>query len=458
MTDYRPITVLPASVSALLARAAEPGFDAWRRNILRLGGCVNPIHLVGSTALADPATGEVLHTYTPETDGGRLLVACGNRRAAVCPTCARLYRTDTYHLVRAGLVGGKEVTPAVGGHPQVFATLTAPGFGPVHTRREGAGRVGACRPRGTADHCPHGVPLGCHLRHTDNDPRLGEPLCPRCYDYAGAVLWQAQAGQLWHRFTLELRRELARRVGLSRTEFAEAARLSYVKVAEYQRRGLVHFHAVVRLDGPDGPATPPPTWATAELLMDAVRAAAELVRLPAVGADVIGRRVLRFGAQMDVRPIAAPDPDGRLSSSAVAGYIAKYATKGAEPAGAVDRRIHHARDLAELPVRNHTLRMIGTCWWLGGLEPFAPLGLRRWAHMLGYRGHFSTKSRRYSTTLTALRQARTEHRAQERHAALGLAGRSVISVGNWRYAGRGYTPEAAVLAASVREGGGGHGA
>lgn len=45
--------------------------------------------------------------------------------------------------------------------------------------------------------------------------------------------------------------------------------------------------------------------------------------------------------------------------------------------------------------------MIGTCWWLGGLAPFKSLRLRRWAHMLGYRGHFSTKSRRYSTTLTA---------------------------------------------------------
>ncbi|MEU9334425.1 replication initiator [Streptomyces sp. NPDC048290] len=458
MTDPHPVTPLPAPVSALLARAAEPGFDAWRRSIVRLGGCTDPIHLVGSAALADAATGEVLHTYTPGADGGRLLIACGNRRAAICPTCARLYRADTYHLVRAGLVGGKKIPQEIGGHPRVFATLTAPGFGPVHTRRERDGRTVACRPRKPSAPCTHGTPTGCHLHHTQDDQRLGEPLCPRCYDYAGAVLWQAQAGQLWHRFALELRRELARRVGLSRTEFTDAARLSYVKVAEYQRRGLVHFHAVIRLDGPEGPATPPPAWATAGLLTDGVHAAAGLVRLPAPGADVVGRRLLRFGAQIDVRPIPAPAPDTRPSPAAIAGYIAKYATKGAEPAGAVDRRIRHARDLAELPVRDHTLRMIGTCWWLGGLEPFAPLGLRRWAHMLGYRGHFSTKSRCYSTTLTALRKARTEHRTRERHAALGLADRPVISVSNWRYAGRGYTPEAAVLAASVREGGGDHGA
>jgi hypothetical protein len=40
--------------------------------------------------------------------------------------------------------------------------------------------------------------------------------------------------------------------------------------------------------------------------------------------------------------------------------------------------------------------------------------LQRWAHMLGFGGHFSTKSRQYSTTLKALREARANWR-QERH-------------------------------------------
>jgi hypothetical protein len=142
----------------------------------------------------------------------------------------------------------------------------------------------------------------------------------------------------------------------------------------------------------------------------------------------------------------------------VAGYIAKYATKGAESAGAVDGRIYHARDMVVLPVRAHVLRMIGACWWLGGLPEFEPLGLRRWAHMLGYGGHFSTKSRRYSTTLTALREARAEHRAEQQRASFGLADVPTVTVGQWRYAGRGYSPEAALLAASVRESGGRHGA
>ncbi|MCI3243169.1 replication initiator [Streptomyces spinosisporus] len=454
-------TTLMKDSAALIARASESEFAAWRRNIVRLGGCTNPIHLVGAATVYDTTTGAALLSYGSDVYGGRLLVACGNRRATVCPACSGLYRADTYHLVRAGLVGGKNVTEAVSGYPRVFATLTAPGFGLVHTRREDGGRVRACRPRRAGESCPHGRPTGCRERHSTDDLRLGEPLCPRCYDYAGAVLWHAFAGRLWHRFGLELRREVARRAGLSRTEFAEVARLSYAKVAEYQRRGLVHFHGVIRLDGPDGPDSPPPGWATVALLMDAVRTVAGRVRLSAPGANVVGPRELRFGTQVDVRPVTSYRRNAGerpAFAAAVAGYIAKYATKGAESAGAVDGRIHHARDMVMLPVRAHVLRMIGTCWWLGGLPEFEPLGLRRWAHMLGYGGHFSTKSRRYSTTLTALRQARADHRAEQQRASLGLVDGPTVTVGQWRYAGRGYSPAAALLAASVREGGGLHGA
>ncbi|GHH68794.1 replication initiation protein [Streptomyces sulfonofaciens] len=438
------------AITALAERASAGDFGAWYRSIVRLGGCTNPVHLVGNASLVDATTGEVLHSFATDERGGRLLTACGNRRATVCPTCAALYRADTYQLIRAGLVGGKETPATVGGHPRVFVTLTAPGFGAVHTRRERSGRLQPCHARRTQKHCAHGVPIGCRVRHAEDDKRLGEALCPHCYDYAGAVLWQAHAGQLWHRFALELRREIARRAGLTRTELGGRLRVSYAKVAEYQRRGLIHFHAVIRLDGPEGSESSPPGWATTQFLADAVHHASSLVRLRAPGGDIIGPRVLRFGSQVDVRPIAEFGTGERLPSAAVAAYIAKYATKGAEAAGAVDARIHRAADLATLPVREHTLRMIGTCWWLGALPQFEPLRLRQWAHMLGYGGHFSTKSRRYSTTLTALRTARAEHLAQQQRTVLGLADRPTVTVSHWRFAGRGYAPDEALIAAGVR--------
>jgi hypothetical protein len=39
-----------------------------------------------------------------------------------------------------------------------------------------------------------------------------------------------------------------------------ALRVSFAKVTEYQQRGLVHFHVVIRFDGPDGHTTSPPSW------------------------------------------------------------------------------------------------------------------------------------------------------------------------------------------------------
>ncbi|MFE9838129.1 replication initiator [Streptomyces sp. NPDC005551] len=72
-----------------------------------------------------------------------------------------------------------------------------------------------------------------------------------------------------------------------------------------------------------------------------------------------------------------------------------------------------ARPLPQLAVARHVRQMIRTCWELGKLPEFAELKLWKWAHMLGFRGHFSTKSRRYSTTLGALR-AEAAHGAPNR--------------------------------------------
>ena len=70
------------------------------------------------------------------------------------------------------------------------------------------------------------------------------------------MLFNALAPELWRRFTLALRGSVAKSAGLTVTRAARGPEVSFAKVAEYQRRGVVHFHAVIRLDGPDGPTTP----------------------------------------------------------------------------------------------------------------------------------------------------------------------------------------------------------
>ncbi|MFF1691595.1 MULTISPECIES: replication initiator [unclassified Streptomyces] len=98
---------------------------------------------------------------------------------------------------------------------------------------------------------------------------------------------------MWARFTTYLRREFAARLGITQKAAHAVLRISFAKVAEFQQRGLVHFHAVVRLDGPDGNSQPPPPYATVAVLADAVRAAAR-VRVT-VESDAIGERELAWG-------------------------------------------------------------------------------------------------------------------------------------------------------------------
>ncbi|MER6353979.1 replication initiator [Streptomyces sp. NPDC001634] len=404
-----------ARLTAKLAKLAATGQLApLARQIAGLGGCAHPIRLTGHRTHLDNATGEILdHLDSGQLPAGELLVRCGNRRVTRCPACSTVYRYDTYQLIAAGLRGGKTVPTSVATHPRVFATLTAPGFGPVHNRPD----TGRCH---------------CGQLHTDDDPLLGTPLDPDRYDYAGAVLWNAHAPALWARFTTHLRREIAKAAGLTQRDLRRHATLSYAKVAEYQKRGQVHFHAVIRLDGPTGPGSTPPAWATVQLLDHAVRAAATRTRVhhegeppkqpqlagavpssPPQGSDRAGRLVFRFGRQIDVRAIRGTDftEGGPVTDRHVAAYIAKYATKGAETTtGTLDRRLRLLAELATHDITDHARRMIHTAWHLATNRRHAHLRLRQWAHMLGFRGHFSTRTRHYSTTLAHLRAERTAWR------------------------------------------------
>jgi len=374
------------------------------------GGCLQPVLLRGRVDHIDGATGELLHRYTTVHEpGGVLPIACKTRRASQCPPCAEVYRADTYQLIRAGLSGGKGIPETVAEHPCVFTTLTAPSFGPVHVRREKDGRLLRCRPRRRGRICPHGRRLSCGVKHARDDPQLGEPLCPDCYDYTGAVLFNASAPELWRRFTITLRRALARQAGLTNKALAAQVRVSYAKVAEYQRRGVVHFHAIIRLDGPAGPTTPPPSWATLALLTAAIDQAARSINLQTPAVPSLSARALAWGRELDIRAITTT---GDLTDGKVAAYVAKYATKAAECTGTLDRRVTSADDLADLPVRDHARRLIAECIRLSKEPELEDLRLAVWAHMLGFRGHFSTKSRSYSITFGALRADRAAHQRE----------------------------------------------
>ncbi|MET9411356.1 replication initiator [Streptomyces sp. NPDC002935] len=429
---------LPETDRDAIRIAQDPQFTRWLDQITATGGCAHPVHLSGSTTTLDSSTGEIIQHYdTRNEPGERLLIRCRNRRSTVCAPCSRLHAGDTYHLVRAGLLGGKNVPTTVRDRPRLFITLTAPSFGPVH--RDGD----RCRPRRDRGRCERGRPLGCGAFHDTADPLVGQPLCADCYDYTGHVLWHAHASKLWDRFVIDVRRRLATSAGLVQSRFADHARLSFARVAEYQKRAAVHVHAVVRLDGPNGPDDAPPAWGTADRLTDAVRASARRVLVHTPHSPAVGELDLRWGAQIDVRLLRTdglgPDDD------AVAAYVAKYVTKGASETGAgTDHPITTRSDVESAPVCEHVRTLMRTCWRLGGIAEYEPLRLRAWAHTLGYRGHILTKSRAYSTTYAALRAERAHHMS---HVDMPDA----ITERNWRYVGSGHTPGAALLAAGVAE-------
>jgi len=427
----------PVTLADLLRVAANPDFDRWREQVRRTGGCADPIHLSGTAVVRDAWTGDILYSYsTADEPGGRLRVACGNRRASRCPSCAWTYAGDAYHLIRAGLTGDPRmgVPSRVRDHPGVFATLTAPSFGPVHNRPE----TGRCR---------------CGAAHADDAPELGTALDPARYDYAGAVLWNNHAGDLWRRFTIYLRREIAAGAGIPHRALREVCRISFGKVAEFQKRGAVHFHAIVRLDGPAGPDDNPPKWANTTLLGDAIRAAASRVSVPVPASGDTPTRVLRWGTQVDVREIGTGGQE--LTEQAVAAYVAKYATKAAESTGTVDRRIGELAELDRRPdLPDHTRRLIRECHDLDDSYPDRKLWA--WAHMLGFRGHFLTKSRHYSSTFSERRQVRADFRARQERRERGLPENlddkegSTLVVTHWTYAGHGHSPGESWVAATIR--------
>lgn len=467
---------LPASTRVQVTdRLTSPDLGRWLAQVQQVGRCSNPIRVVGSSETIEPTTGVVLRSYSSASEpDGITYLRCGNRRRAVCESCSHQYQGDVYHVIMAGAAGGmKNVPDSVAEHPLVFATLTAPSFGPVHAAKK-PGRRGTqrCRPRSGDGRklCPHGRPVWCMTVHDHDDHLVGQPLCRDCYDYLGHLVWQWYAPELWRRFTIALGRNLARHLGVSETGCRKLVRVQFAKVAEFQRRGLVHFHALIRLDGhptEDDLFPPPACTVPAAALVELVLQAAAEVSCEASPVDRHDTsRVLRFGRQVDARPVHG-DADREAASGVelhpetVAAYVAKYATKAA--ADLADG--HHLNPhLARLKTLVAKTALRAGCAGLTG--PDGPYkGWSRWVGMLGFRGHFASKSRRYSTTLGRLRQARRDHvraRLNQLHAGepvrvgddadlAELQEQTTLVVGSWRFAGIGWLTagDAALAAASA---------
>jgi len=225
---------------------------------------------------------------------GRLrLVRCGSRLAAWCPACSRLVVGDWSAIIRSGVYD-----PPMGEtYEWLFLTLTAPSYGRVH-------RVP--RRPGSPQRC------GCGRVHGPDDGDLrGAPLDPSAYDYDRQVSWNRDMGALWDR----TRRRLERLLGDG---------LSYAVVREWQARGVLHVHAIVRVPG--------------EMTVSPVQVAAEA---RAATASVAGR-LIGWGEQVDCRRI----PGDPADTARHIGYLAKmvgYSVKSVGSSAAVPASEHALR-------------------------------------------------------------------------------------------------------------------
>jgi hypothetical protein len=154
--------------------------------------------------------------------------------------------------------------------------------------------------------------------------------------------------------------------------------------------------------------------------------------------------VIRWGEQIDTRPITASPQAGDGHGASVAGYLAKYATKDAQAGGGLDRRIRVEEVIERAELSDHARALMRSAWTLSP----------RWAHNLGFCGHFLTKARRYSVTFAALRGVRAEYRAQAdpwlAQIRARAVGDEVVIRRSFHYAGSGLSPAERAVAASIR--------
>jgi len=107
--------------------------------------------------------------------------------------------------------------------------------------------------------------------------------------------------------------------------------------------------------------------------------------------------------------LAGAEDGEELSPGQVAAYVAKYSCKASHEQ--ITTRDTDPDRWRERGVPEQLVQMAAAALRLCQRSGLRELG--RWVHMLGFRGHFVTKSRGYSTNLGELRAARAAYRAQQ---------------------------------------------
>ena len=367
----------PGALGEVLARAADPdGCQRWDAQSAT-PATAPPVRLTGQSLTVDEATGEIHSVFD---------TARRTRRDA-----AQGLRQPPRHRLPALLRGlpGRQLAPRRRRPPrwQRHPGLRRPAPAAVRHADRPVVRHRPLAPgnrrRPAALRTPPGTlsarrRRGCWHPHRDEDPLLGQPLCLDCFDYPGAVLWNASVGELWRRTTIAIQRQLARLAGLPVRPLAGVVRLSFTRVAEYQARGLTHIHAVLRLDAAPPPTQPdracrrPRRSPQACLPTPSGPRSRRPPRRSRRGRRRHGRG-LGCAARRPAHPRHRGHPRGGQRRRRLPRQIRHQEQRRQRPAGPPARTTD---EIADLDLNDHLRRFVTTAWRLGGLPHLAELRLR----------------------------------------------------------------------------------
>ncbi|HUO38716.1 MAG TPA: replication initiator, partial [Mycobacterium sp.] len=109
--------------------------------------------------------------------------------------------------------------------------------------------------------------------------------------------------------------------------------------------------------------------------------------------------------------------DSQISGRQIARYLAKYVTKSVADFGIGAHRLSPAV-IDQLNITDHVREILRTIVAMSAEERYHDI--LAWIHTLGYRGHVVSKSRQFSTTMTALRERRADWQKTKAQNALSV--------------------------------------
>ncbi len=312
----------------------------------RCGWCAHPIRLRGYVLGGEERRGGLLEPRrSPTTWCSKRVDRAANCAALVCAPLSRRRPSSG-----AGRARRRQGRRRVGRRPS--GGLHDPDRSGL---RGGApGNLARCMPSAErARRCPHGRRLTCEAgtpgRRAPSARRLSPVLRLRRRRLHNASGRRAVAAH----HDLHRPPTGERPSGSHVRQCAKVLRLEHCKVAEFQRRGLVHFHAVIRADGPGRSATPDRRSGLGPGLPGG---GAQRGGVPRPGHGPLGERGRR------------PGPRHRSPGDPVAPYVAKYATKEPAMHPGLLSRILSESDLEEpWTSRRTSSTWCATAWTLGGV-------------------------------------------------------------------------------------------